>query len=826
MQTPASLRWARGRAALVLGWETVWTALLPLLGLALIFVALAWTGALAALPGWVHFAVLILFAAVSLAIGWRDVRGFRLPDAAAVDRRIETASGLSHRPLTTLQDAPAGGDAVTVSLWQVHRARVLASLTQLRTGIPARGAYEVDPFGLRALVVAALIVGFFAAGPDRAERLRAALIPQFETAASVPPSMDVWATPPAYTNLPPLALSRLPEGEGVALPGGTQISVQLSGYQNRKAPSLSAPGVPETPLTRQSEGVWQGEAVLPVPPDAQEGRLALLNRAWTVRVLPDAVPQISFSDRPGATPRQSLRLPWGAEDDYGIESVRAEIRLSDRNTAPFSLSLSAPSRKVARGASLHDLTDHPWAGLPVSITLIARDGRGQEGRSEPEVLVLPARVFTHPVAKAIIDLRRALTDEPDSAPEVARALEKLALRPQNFSHDTLVFLGLMSARARLIFDEKAEDYAPVVRTLWDLALRLEEGDLSVLERDLRQAQQAVQEGLEQDLTDPEMQQRLDAMQQALDRYMQALTRRAIENSQRADKPRRPRDPNARTVTSRDIQQMMDKARELARQGQKEQAQALLDQLRELMEQLANAEPELADGDESEAADDGGDPTSQALQNLQDLARQQRSLMDRGLQQNRQRGQRGQQGQQGQQGEPQQGEGDMAAEQESLRRRLGDIMRQLGEANGGIPQGLGRAEQAMRDALSRLQQGQPGGAAGQQQQALDQLRDAMRGLADQQRQQAGEGQGSGQGRPRGGQRPGEQTTTGQSRDPLGRDRPDQRPGNGLGNDDRVRIPDDSAVERARTIFDDLRRRAADPNRPTLEREYIDRLLRGF
>ena len=826
METPASLRWARGRAKLVLAWEAGWTAFLPLLGLALIFVALAWTGPLFLLPGWAHLAVLIVFAAVGLGLGWTRLRHLRWPDSAAVDRRIENASGLAHRPLTTLQDEPAGGDAVTFSLWQVHRARVLASLTQLRTGIPARGAYEVDPFGLRALVVSAVIVGFFAAGPDRAERLRDAFLPRFTSAAAIPPSMDVWATPPAYTNLPPLALSRLPEGEIIALPGGTQLSVQLSGYETKTPPAFSAPGVAATPLTRQSDGVWNGEATLPVPPDAQEGTLTLLNRTWPVRVLPDAVPSIAFRERPGPTPRQSLRLPWGAEDDYGIESVRAEIRLSERKGEPFSLTLASPARKTASGAPLHDLTDHPWAGLPVAITLIARDGRGQEGRSEPELLILPARAFTHPVAKAIIDLRRALTDEPDSAPEVARALEKLAIRPQAFSHDTLVFLGLMSARARLILQESGEDQAPVVRTLWDLALRLEEGDLTVLERDLREAQQAVQDGLEQDLTDPEMQQRLDAMQQALDRYMQALTRRAIENSQRADRPRRPRDPNARTVTSRDIQQMMDKARELARQGQKEQAQALLDQLRELMEQLANAEPELADGDESEMSEDDGDPTSQALQNLQDLARQQRSLMDRGLQQNRQRGQKGQQGQQGQQGEPQPGEGDMAGEQESLRRRLGEIMRQLGEANGGMPQGLGRAEQAMRDALSRLQQGQQGGAAGAQQQALDQLRDAMRGLADQQRQQAGEGQGAGQGRPRPGQRPGQQTTTGQNRDPLGRDRGDQPQGNGLSGDDRVRIPDDSAVERARTIFDDLRRRAADPTRPTLEREYIDRLLRGF
>lgn len=822
MSSPASLRWARGRAALVLAWESLWTAALPLVGLISLFLAFAWAGVFFALPGWLHLGLLGLFglgAAAALVVA---IRRFNWPDARAIDRRIETASGLHHRPLSTVQDEPAGGDAVAFSLWQIHKARVLAGLTDLRTGFPGRGALEADPYGLRALVVCGLIVGSVAAGPDRLDRLRASFLPALSGGPTQPPSLDVWATPPAYTHLPPVALTRLPDGGGLDLPGGTQISVQLSGYPARQAPSLTAPGGVSLALTKQAEGQWQGETSLPVPDAVQTGDLTVAGRRWPVRLLPDTLPKAAFRDRPGASPRQALRLPWAAEDDYGLDSVRAEIRLAERKSDPVALTLAAPGRKTAGGVAANDLTDHPWAGLPVIITLIARDGRGQEGRSEDEHLILPARTFTHPVAKDIIELRRALADEPDSAPEIARALGKLASRPQAFSHDTLVFLGLMATRARLILDEKQEDLPQVLRTLWDLALRLEEGDLGVLERDLREAEQAVRDGLEQDLTDPEMQQRLDAMQQALDRYMQALTRRAIENAQRNDRPRRPVDPNARMVSSRDIQQMMDKARELARQGQREQAQALLDQLRDLMEQLANAEPQLAEGDENgDPSDMDGDPMSQAMQNLQDLARQQRSLMDRGLQQNRQRGQQGQPGQQGEQ------PGDLAGEQEALRRRLGEIMRQLGEAMDGMPQGLGKAEQAMRDAQSRLQQGQPGGAAGPQQQALDQLRDALRGLADQQRQQMGQGEGQGQGRgqPRGGQRPGQQTTTGQ-RDPLGRDRGDQPQGNGLGADDRVRVPEDSAVERARTIFDDLRRRAADPTRPTLEREYLDRLLRGF
>lgn len=804
----------------MLAWESLWTAAVPLIGLLLLFLAFAWTGLFFVLPGWLHLALLAVFGLAVAVVVWRGARQLGWPDAKTIDRRIETASGLDHRPLSTVQDEPAGGDAVAFSLWQIHKARVLAGLTDLRTGLPGRGALEADPYGLRALAVCGVIVGIFAAGPDRLDRLRASFLPNLSGLPNQPPSLDVWATPPAYTHLPPVALTRLPDGEGMDLPGGTQISVQLSGYPARRAPVLTAPGGVDLSLTRQAEGQWQGETGLPVPEAVQTGDVTVAGRRWPIRLLPDAPPTASFRERPGASPRQALRLPWAAEDDYGLDDVRAEIRLAERKVDPLTLTLATPGRKTAGGIAANDLTDHPWSGLPVIVTLIARDGRGQEGRSEEEHLILPARIFTHPVAKDIIELRRALADEPDSAPEIARALGKLASRPQAFSHDTLVFLGLMATRARLILDETQEELPQVLRTLWDLALRLEEGDLGVLERDLREAEQAVRDGLEQDLTDPEMQQRLDAMQQALDRYMQALTRRAIENAQRNDRPRRPVDPNARMVSNRDIQQMMDKARELARQGQREQAQALLDQLRDLMEQLANSEPQLADGDENgDPSEMDGDPMGQAMQNLQDLARQQRNLMDRGLQQNRQRGQ--QPGQQGQQ------PGDMAGEQEALRRRLGDIMRQLGEAMDGMPQGLGKAEQAMRDAQSRLQQGQPGGAAGPQQQALDQLREAMRGLADQQRQQMGQGEGQGQGRgqPRGGQRPGQQTTTGQ-RDPLGRDRGDQQQGQGQGNDDRVRVPEDSAVERARTIFDDLRRRAADPTRPALERDYLDRLLRGF
>jgi hypothetical protein len=61
-----------------------------------------------------------------------------------------------------------------------------------------------------------------------------------------------------------------------------------------------------------------------------------------------------------------------------------------------------------------------------------------------------------------------------------------------------------------------------------------------------------------------------------------------------------------------------------------------------------------------------------------------------------------------------------------------------------------------------------------------------------------------------------------RDPLGR----ERPGNGSYDDGDVKIPEQADVQKSREILDELRRRAGERFRPTIERDYIDRLLKRF
>ena len=139
------------------------------------------------------------------------------------------------------------------------------------------------------------------------------------------------------------------------------------------------------------------------------------------------------------------------------------------------------------------------------------------------------------------------------------------------------------------------------------------------------------------------------------------------------------------------------------------------------------------------------------------------------------------------------------------------MRQLGE-NGDIPGGLGAAERAMRDAINGLNQGDQQGALGAQGEAVQQLQEAARSMAEQLAQKLGQQPGqSGQGQ-------NGQANEGGT-DPLGRATRGRSSGG-------VQIPDISDMQRARTIQDELRRRAGDRARPPVERDYLERLLERF
>jgi len=404
-----------------------------------VFLALALFNVLPALGGWVHAVVLLVFLIVFIAAVVYGVRRIRMPDDTAALRRLEQDSGLTHRPLAALRDSLAGSaDPATSELWRLYQERARRQMRALRVSLPHPNLAARDPWALRAAVGLILFVAAFGTWGDWRPRLAAALSPDLDGSARATAAvLDVWVTPPEYTGLPPIFLradqpAPAPvSGKNAAgasalapppiqVPTGSVVLARVTGGSG--APVLNANGTPST-----FEQVDQVSFQISRP-ITSGGTIAVEQRghvlgSWPVAVVPDTAPVITMPSPPQAGDRGALRLEYEARDDYGIAAAEGKIRLNgsavepglDRTPIKVDLPLPGARPKTARSTSFHDLTPHPWAGLPVTLRLSATDGAGQTGMSEDVALVLPEREFRNPVARAIIEERKRLTMPPGGA---------------------------------------------------------------------------------------------------------------------------------------------------------------------------------------------------------------------------------------------------------------------------------------------------------------------------------------------------------------------------------------------------------------------------
>ncbi len=834
-------------------WEGLWPRLWPVLAVLGLFLVLALLDVPRQLPTGLHILLLMGFAAALGLAGRRAFRGFVPPGEAAAERRLERQSGLSHRPLAALADRPSSDDPAALALWRVHQQRAAAQIDRLRIGTPRPGLPARDPRALRAALVVGLVAAFVIAGGETGERLRRAVSPAFAGPVAGPGlRLEAWVTPPAYTGAPPVFLD--PVGGSATVPAGSRLQVSLSGGGGG-VPELVADGA-ATPFQALDAASFAAEMPL------EHGLRLAVRRGgtelarWALSVQADAPPSVAFAEPPGRVQRGlGTRMPWRAEDDWGLAGLRAEIRLAARpEAAPLVLDLPLPgsSPKAARGTAQPDLSAHPWAGLEVAARLVARDGAGQEGSSEAATLTLPERSFNHPVARRLIAIRKELSVEPERRTPARRALEEVAEAPEAFEHDTATYLALRVARGRLVSDRRPEAVREVQDILWEAALALEEGRDGRTLRALQQAREALREALdqaerqqqearenperapEQAEQRAELQRRIQELRDAIRQHLEALA----ERLQRENAEAMPEGSQNRLMDQREMDRRTRRMEEAAREGRTEDAKKELAELEEMLKALEEGRTQRAESPERQQRRERG---QQQMGVVQDMVKRQSEMLDRSHQRaeqgERDRSQRGRQPQRQQpsaEAQPQQPEaGQDGRRQRALRRALGELMQQFGELTNEIPEGLGRADQAMRQAQEAL--GQGGDPRDAQQRALRALQEGGRQMAQSMQRQFGNpqpGEGEEEGEPGdmagenqpGGQGQDQAQSQGEGRDPLGRRSRDVNGNADNGAD--TRVPEEAEMLRTRKLQDELRRRGAERERPPEELDYIDRLLKRF
>ncbi len=834
---PARLLLARAlnRARGSLLWERLWPTLAGLLTAIGFFLVVSWSGLWLVLPPLGRVVGLLVLLAVIAAAAIPLLR-LRLPSEMDALRRLDRGSGQGHRPATTVTDRISANrhDPVSQALWRAHVERaLLASADKFKAGWPSPQLGLRDPIALRALVLILLVTSFFAAGGERVKRIAAA----FDWHGVVAPAnfrIDAWVTPPVYTRRPPILLQGLRPGEtpatmaSVPVPAGSELLIRASG--NVRFNLLHKGGLEEAAADAHAQALPKGseEHRLIIKGDGSAAIRGVTNNdlVWNFTAIPDHAPRIEWTKAPQRQLRGALRLDYKVDDDYGVVDAKAIFALkNDADGAktrrplfpPPELPLNLPQPRTRAGAAqtTRDTTEHPWAGSNVMITLLAHDEAGNEGRSTTRALQLPQRIFVKPLARALIEQRRNLALDAEAKPLVLTALAALSLAPDKFTPQAGVYLGLRSIYHHLRHAQSDDALREVVARLWDMALQIENDNVSQTEQALRQAQEALRQALERGASDDEIKKLMQDLRAAMDKFLRALAEEIRKNPQNLS---RPLDRNARVLSQRDLNNMLDRLENMARSGNKDAAQQLLDQLQSMLENLQMARPG-ASGQE-----DGDDMTS-TLDELGDMIRKQQQLRDRTFKQGQSMN-RDQQRGRGQSRENQMG--GLQQDQQALRRRLDRLMEQLRKRGLGNPSEgengnrqrnemgqLGDAGEAMSEAERELGQGESGDAVDSQGRALEAMRKGAQGLA-QQMQQNGANRGR-DGRPGRGRMEAEQNT-----DPLGR----PLRGRDFGDDRSVKVPDEIDAQRARRILEELRKRYGESSRPQLELDYIERLLKDF
>lgn len=808
-----------------------------------------------------HISLISLRIVITLAtfsLFWfaiRGVRKFRFPTPSEVRDRLDLS--VSDQPLAALADIQAIGaqDQSSRQVWLAHQARMRKAAQDVRAPVPDLKISNLDRFALRYAAVLVFVVALIFGNPWRVGDITSVAQGR-PVAVATGPSWEGWIDPPAYTGLPVLYLNDQPRGELEMVEGSTVI-LRLYSDNNRLAVRQSISDDPLADTSAQPQSVPEHRLTA-----HRSGTLGIDGAngvEWQVTIQPDLAPTITVTDKPEVTLAGEMRLPFRATDDFGVTGGTARISLDldavDRifglRTSPDlrgDLTLDLPltisgDRRDFDEVLIENLSQHPWAGLPVFMTLSVEDAAGHITATDPIPMTLPGRRFFDFAAKAVVEQRRDLLWARENARRIAQLLRTVTHKPADILNDASTFLMLRTAIRQLetatdagLTTQEQDELADI---FWTVATQIEDGDVGDALDRLRQAQERLRQAMRDGASDEEIAELMQDLREAVRDYMRQLAQNPESSTDE------PNSGETQMLSQQDLQEMMDRIQELIEQGRFAEAEELMRQFQQMMENLRMTD-QPGQGGQGEG--------QQAMEDLSETLRQQQGLSDEAFRQLQEqfnsspqagqshnntgrsggegrgqshegqgRGSNGQEGS-GQSGErpganPSDGDGQgesLADRQQALRDEL--RRQQQGLPGAGTPEGdaareaLDRAGRAMEGAEQALRDEDFAGALDNQAQALEALREGMRNLS--------EALAQGQNQP--GSQQGEGQAAAGELDPLGRR---QGADGAMGTEDGL-LQGEDVYRRARDILDKLRERSSDQERPKKELEYLKRLLDRF
>lgn len=595
----------------------------------------------------VEILISLIFMGGLLYFTRKDITTFRLPNDSKLDRAIESKTILPRGQIALIEDNLANPKKrETRSLWDEAQKNAVRTLKSLRVPSIRALITRRDPYALRFIAILFFIAGIMVSGQNWQNKIYNGMLPvSIHSLASAPSTaVTLWVTPPAYTKLENVQISGTGTyGETLNIPQGSTIKARIETRFGKYAPPKLNMGGRSYPMENLGDGYYGFETTIEQGSKLSITQSIFPRATWPYYYVIDTPPEIYVTaklrpndanhaqnqaqsdapesnnqseENPASTEPESEKKPYElidkaqlrfsltVKDDYSVKDLHMSMKLADFvEEKPLGdafeetrLIISSPQTEL-KISPVYDLSWHTWAGLPVTFEYTVFDHISQSARLEKINLVLPEREFEHPLAKSVIAMRKQLAWQyRDSFSDISYNLETLLSAPDYFQNNPVTYLAIKTASARLKYvEDKPQDQREVaakevIRLLWAIAISVEDGNISLAMRELRDAQRELENAMrDPNTSEEEIERLMQNLREKMNNYFAEMQRELQKRMEDGEEfPEFSEEDFGNIISPDALSKLMEEIEQAMRDGDPEKAQELMSKLQRMMEMMDSA----------------------------------------------------------------------------------------------------------------------------------------------------------------------------------------------------------------------------------------------
>ena len=662
------------------------------------------------LVGYYHVFALILFLAIIVFFLKANKKYFKFISYKYSVNWLEEKNFKNRNPFVAIQDRPAEKNH-NKSLWKAHIKQSQVYMSNINFFIPKIYFDSEDPLKLRLLFILFFIISLFWGYSNNAieKNISKMFTVTFKEHNFNKESFNIlaWVEPPNYTNLSQINIEiEELKNKTIHVPYASELLIQTSGLDNNIKVIVGENQEYKKNIKSNDFEIRHKITKMENIKILVAGKLV---SNLNLDVIKDFPPEVKFMSKPETVNGVSLKFSTSAKDDYRVKKANVSfskpMSYDHFKDDPLLFELLITNERAKDGVKsffYENLSDHLWAGDNSKVRITVFDDLNQKGFIENN-LKLPEKNFYSQSAELIYKIRANLAKKKISLEEGKQAIDKIILGKKKFLNNRLVKnrYELVTLNFKEINSLPLSSEDLFYKNLWDLAVSIEEGTLVSSKNHLEQ--------IEQNLFDSIKQRETDKISTNIEEYKESIESLLDLKNEEG------KNSITNNENNKNIKNQIDKAtnalQDLLKTGSKENLHQKIQELKQLSESIKN--PNRLDKNELLKEQMKKD----VINKLSDLLNEQEIIMEESFNEAANRGKFKQSSE---------GSGGRTSKekQENLRNTLGNIMRDIGESENEIPQELGRADRAMRQATRELENGRPDQASNAQGRAAEMLQRAM------------------------------------------------------------------------------------------------------